>query len=47
MKIFSGKAEQRRNNRSKQSRLDWLIYLPGAIILGYGLWLSLTTPPAG
>ncbi len=45
MKFFSGKADQRRQHRSKQSRLDWLLYLPGAIILSYGIWLSITTPP--
>ncbi len=43
MKILSNKFEQKRLNRTKQSRLDWLLYLPGAVILSYGLWLSFTS----
>ncbi len=32
----------RRNPGFKQKTLQWLWYLPGAVILTYGLWLSLT-----
>ncbi len=33
-----------RNERSHQrlQPLEWLIYLPGAFIIAYGLWLSIT-----
>ena len=27
----------------KQKALEWLLYLPGAVIICYGLWLSVTT----
>jgi len=26
----------------KKRLADWLLYLPGAIVISYGLWLSLT-----
>ena len=26
----------------KKRLLDWLTYLPGAVIISYGIWLSLT-----
>ncbi len=26
----------------KHKSLEWLLYLPGAIIICYGLWLSVT-----
>jgi hypothetical protein len=42
MKIFSGKDVQRKQQRYKNNRLDWLLYLPGALIISYGLWLSVT-----
>jgi hypothetical protein len=32
----------RRTDRPRKRIADWLIYLPGALILMYGLWLSLT-----
>lgn len=34
--------DQRKPSAMKNKRLEWLLYLPGAIIIGYGLWLSIT-----
>jgi hypothetical protein len=45
MKLFSMRGSKKGPLRS--GRLDWLLYLPGAIILSYGLWLTLTTPVTG
>ena len=33
----------RRHSRSRYRILDYLMYLPGAIIITYGLWLTMTT----
>jgi hypothetical protein len=32
----------RRSERSRKRLPDWLVYLPGALIIIYGFWLSLT-----
>jgi hypothetical protein len=34
--------DQRKSFNSINRRLERLAYLPGAVILGYGLWLALT-----
>ncbi len=34
--------DQRKNGKLKLKGMDWLLYLPGAIIISYGLWLSIT-----
>jgi len=34
--------DQRKSVNLKSKGLDWLIYLPGAIIISYGLWLSIS-----
>jgi hypothetical protein len=33
---------QRKPEDMKTKGLEWLLYLPGAIIISYGLWLSIT-----
>lgn len=32
----------RRKAVRRNTILDWLVYLPGAIIISYGLWLSVS-----
>ena len=32
----------RKSSNHRKRLPEWLVYLPGAIILCYGLWLSLT-----
>lgn len=34
--------DQRKSGGLKNKGLEWLLYLPGAIIISYGLWLSIT-----
>ena len=34
--------DQKHPDRFKTHGLEWLLYLPGAIIIAYGLWLSIT-----
>jgi len=34
--------DQRKEDGFSNRRLEWLLYLPGAIIISYGLWLSIT-----
>jgi len=34
--------DQRKPADFKARSLEWLLYLPGAIIIAYGLWLSIT-----
>ncbi|MDJ0882136.1 MAG: hypothetical protein QNJ56_10855 [Gammaproteobacteria bacterium] len=34
--------DQRKTADSKYRSLEWLLYLPGAMIIAYGLWLSIT-----
>ena len=34
--------DQRKPYGLKNKRLEWLFYLPGAAIISYGLWLSIT-----
>lgn len=31
-----------KKHQHKKRIPDWFVYLPGAIIISYGLWLSLT-----
>jgi hypothetical protein len=38
-KHFGHRGEQ---DHTRQQPLEWLIYLPGAFIIAYGLWLSVT-----
>lgn len=33
---------QKKTYRLKNKRLEWLFFLPGAAILSYGFWLSVT-----
>lgn len=34
--------DQKKSSGLKNKNLEWLLYLPGAIIISYGLWLSIT-----
>ena len=34
--------DQKRPYDLRNKRLEWLFYLPGALIISYGLWLSVT-----
>ena len=34
--------DYRKSCNLKNKRLEWLFYLPGAAIISYGLWLSVT-----
>ncbi len=34
--------DQRKPAGFKNKRLEWIFYLPGAILISYGLWLSIT-----
>ena len=34
--------DQRKTTDLKNRNLEWLLYLPGAIIISYGLWLSIS-----
>ena len=38
-------SKETRKDTPRASRLEWLLYVPGAMILCYGLWLSLTVTP--
>ena len=37
-----GFRDQYRNRSRRLQPLEWLLYVPGACIIAYGLWLSLT-----
>lgn len=34
--------DHKKPDELKNRRLEWLLYLPGAVIISYGLWLSIT-----
>lgn len=34
--------DQKKSYPFKSKRIEWLLYLPGALIISYGLWLSIT-----
>ncbi len=34
--------DRHNSSQFKNKSVEWLLYLPGAVIIGYGLWLSIT-----